>query len=57
MIVFEINTINRLFENCSKHEYGLEDDIEIIEDDDDVKTYESYSPFKLCDKCASEIKF
>ena len=22
--VFEINTINRLFENCSKHEYGLD---------------------------------
>ena len=22
--VFEINTINKLFENCSKHEYGLD---------------------------------
>lgn len=22
--IFEINTINRLFENCSKHEYGLD---------------------------------
>lgn len=46
---------NKIEQIKFKHEYGLEDDIEIIEDDDDVKTYESYSPFKLCDKCGMQI--
>ena len=38
-----------------KNAYGLDDNIEIIEDDEESKPYEKYSPFKLCDKCGMQI--
>lgn len=48
---------NKIEQIKFKNEYGLDDDIEIIDDItfEETKPYEKYSPFKLCQKCGMQI--